>query len=378
MNNPIAVALPARPNYVFAGQRDRLLYLFYAGSFLTVRTGLPMNVSKEQSRPEDMSAASSALVSFTDLDPPLEDFQTAVLTGLSRPQKELPCKFFYDEQGSRLFDQICELEEYYPTRTEIGILEDRLGEIAELIGRGAHLVELGSGASVKIRTLLNALPDLAQYTAVDISRDFLLQSAITLAEDYPGLDVAAVCADYTSTFEIPPPRNRQSSRTVAFFPGSTIGNFTPAAATAFLTRLRSALKRGDGLLVGVDLKKDISVLRAAYNDAEGVTSAFNLNLLSRINRELDADFDVGSFRHEAVYFEDPGRIEMHLVSNRQQSVSVGDKTFSFAENEHIHTENSHKYSIEGFRALCAESGFLPVASWTDSKSLFSVHYFTAD
>ena len=333
-----------------------------------------MTVSIEQSRDTDISA----LVSFLDLDPPVDDFLTAVHNGLSKSQKELPCKFFYDEHGSHLFDQICELDEYYPTRTEIGILEDRLGEIAEMIGRGAHLVELGSGASIKIRTLLNALPDLAQYTAVDISRDFLLQSAITLAEDYPDLDVAAVCADYTTDFESPAPQNRHVSRTVAFFPGSTIGNFTPDEATAFLSRIHSVVGRGGGLLVGVDLKKDLSVLHGAYNDAKGITAAFNINLLSRINRELNADFDLNGFHHDAVYLDNPGRIEMRLVSERDQFVSVGGKTFSFSANEHVHTENSHKFSIEEFRVVCAKGGFLPVASWTDSEALFSVHYFTAD
>ena len=261
---------------------------------------------------------------------------------------------------------------------EIGILEDRLGEIAELVGRGAHLVELGSGASVKIRTLLNALPDLAQYTAVDISRDFLLQSAETLAIDYPGLDVAAICADYTQTFEILPPVNRQSSRNVAFFPGSTIGNFTRDEAKTFLTRLHWILGPGSGLLIGVDLKKDSDILHAAYNDARGVTAEFNLNLLARINRELGGDFDLAHFSHRAIYVPDEGRIEMHLVSSADQSVSVGGFRFAFAAGEHIHTENSHKYSVNEFRELCGRAGYNPVASWTDAKDLFSVHYFTAE
>jgi dimethylhistidine N-methyltransferase len=327
---------------------------------------------------QQQSVDASSLVSFIDLNPATEDFRTAVIEGLSKSQKELPCKFFYDERGSQIFDQICDLEEYYPTRTEIGILEDRLGEIAELVGRGAHLVELGSGASVKIRTLLNALPDLAQYTAIDISRDFLLQSAATLAEDYPDLDVAAICADYTTDFEIPAPTGRRSSRTVAFFPGSTIGNFTPEEAKQFLKRLTAILGKGSGLLIGVDLKKDIPVLRAAYNDAKGVTAAFNMNLLSRINAELGGDFDLGSFYHDAVYVEDLGRIEMRLISKKPQSVTIGSETFAFEENEYIHTESSHKFSLDQFRGICEAAGFTPVASWTDSKSLFSAHYFTAE
>ncbi|MFT5488981.1 MAG: dimethylhistidine N-methyltransferase [Paracoccaceae bacterium] len=320
----------------------------------------------------------SSLVSFVDLNPATEDFLSAVLGGLSKSQKELPCKFFYDERGSQIFDQICDLDEYYPTRTEIGILEDRLGEIAELVGRGAHLVELGSGASTKIRTLLNALPDLAQYTAIDISRDFLLQSAATLAEDYPDLDVAAICADYTTDFEIPAPVGRRSSRTVAFFPGSTIGNFTPDEAKQFLKRMVNILGKGSGLLIGVDLKKDVSLLRAAYNDAKGVTAAFNMNLLSRINGELGANFDLDSFYHDAVYVEDLGRIEMRLISRKKQSVTIGGETFTFDENEFIHTENSHKFSLDEVRNMCTIAGFTPVASWADSKSLFSVHYFTAE
>jgi L-histidine N-alpha-methyltransferase len=344
----------------FGGTKPRM------GIEMATRTGQAVN------------EVSSSLVSFIDLKPEMEDFLSAVLDGLSKTQKELPCKFFYDEKGSQLFDQICDLEEYYPTRTEIGILEDRLGEIAEMVGRGAHLVELGSGASVKIRTLLNALPDLAQYTAIDISREFLLSSAETLANDYPDLDVAAVCADYTQDFDLPDPQNRQSSATVAFFPGSTIGNFSPAEAEGFLGRLAKILGRGSGLLIGVDLKKDRSRLHAAYNDAKGITGAFNLNLLARINRELGADFDLGQFRHEAIYDEPFGRIEMHLVSNREQNVSVGNRSFSFKENETIHTENSHKFSIPEFRDLCARAGYKPVASWADPESLFSVHYFTAE
>ena len=327
---------------------------------------------------QQRSVDTSSLVSFIDLNPSTEDFGTAVVEGLSKPQKELPCKFFYNERGSQIFDQICDLEEYYPTRTEIGILEERLGEIAELVGRGAHLVELGSGASIKIRTLLNALPDLAQYTAIDISRDFLLQSAATLAEDYPDLDVAAICADYTTDFDVPAPTGRISSRTVAFFPGSTIGNFTPDEAKQFLKRLAAILGKGSGLLIGVDLKKDIPVLRAAYNDAKGVTAAFNMNLLSRINAELGGDFDLGSFYHDAVYVEDLGRIEMRLISQKSQSVTIGDETFAFGENEYIHTESSHKFSLDQFRGICEIAGFTPVASWTDSKSLFSVHYLTAE
>ena len=325
-----------------------------------------------------VSDKGNLLVSFLDLDPEREDFFSAVVEGLSKQDKILPCMFFYDERGSHLFDQICGLEEYYPTRTEVKILGDRLNEIADLVGRGAHLIELGSGASTKIRIMLSAFPELAQYTAVDISRDFLLQSAETLARDYPDLDVAAVCADYTQEFEIAGPRNFHNPRNVAFFPGSTIGNLMPEEAEEFLARLSRTLGKASGLLVGVDLKKPSGILEAAYNDARGVTENFNLNLLVRINRELGADFDVASFSHRAVYVEDAGRIEMHLVSNKNQTVSMGGRTFEFVAGEHIHTENSHKYSVDEFRALCSRAGYMPVASWTDERDLFSVHYCTAE
>lgn len=319
-----------------------------------------------------------ALISFVDLGHEVEDFQSAVIAGLAAKPKHLPCKFFYDERGSQLFDQICDLQEYYPTRTEIGILDERLGEIAEMIGRGAHLIELGSGASIKIRILLNALPDLARYTAVDISKSFLVQSAETLASDYPTLDVAAVCADFTRVFDVPDPPDRADARRVAFFPGSTIGNFVAADVVPFLDRVADMLGQGGGLLIGVDLKKDPAILKAAYNDAKGVTAAFNLNLLVRINRELGGDFDIDGFSHDAVYLEDDGRVEMRLVSGQEQVVTIGDRRFTFDAGEHIHTENSHKYTVDGFRDLCARAGFAPVATWTDDQALFSVHYFTVE
>ena len=319
-----------------------------------------------------------ALVAFVDLDPEIEDFRASVIDGLSQPQKTLPCKFFYDERGSWLFDRICTLDEYYPTRTEIRILEERIGEIAELIGRRAHLIELGSGASVKIRSLLNALPDLVQYSAVDISREHLLKSAEALALDYPALNVAAVCADYTGAFDVPKPSHYPAAHRVAFFPGSTVGNFSHEEAVGFLERIAGILGSGGGLLIGADLKKDRDVLHAAYNDAAGVTAAFNLNLLHRINDELGGDFDVDAFEHTAVYVDDPGRIEMRLVSSRKQTVSIDGCCFEFARGEYIHTENSHKFSPEEFRELCARAGFTPVACWTDPDQLFSVHYFSIE
>ena len=326
----------------------------------------------------DDGRVTQALTSFLDLNPELSDFREEVLKGLSRKQKSVPCKFFYDERGSEIFDRICELDEYYPTRTEIGILEERVGEIAELIGRNAHLIELGSGASVKIRTLLDALPDLAQYTAVDISRDFLLNSTETLALDYPHISVAAICADYTREFRVPAPTGRENLRRVGFFPGSTIGNFTPNGAVEFLRRIAQILGAGGGLLIGADLKKDADILYAAYNDARGLTAKFNFNLLERANVELGADFDTGAFRHDAPYLEGPGKIEMRLYSERDQSVKIGRHSFDFRAGEYIHTENSYKYTIGEFRKLCGKAGFTPVASWTDDRNLFCVHYFSVD
>lgn len=322
----------------------------------------------------DDARLAATFVAFHDLKPEIEDFETAVVAGLSRNPKSLPCKFFYDERGSILFDRICELEEYYPTRTEIGLLERHGEEIAALVGSGVHLIELGSGASVKIRTLLDSMPAPSRYTAVDISREHLLNSAGALSDDYPHLDVAAVCADYTRDFEVP---GSPGERRVAFFPGSTIGNFAREEAAAFAQRIAGLVQPGGGLLVGVDLKKDTDILRAAYNDSEGVTAAFNLNLLWRINEELGGNFDVAAFRHEALYNDELGRIEMHLFSERAQEASVSGHVFRFAEGESIHTENSHKFSVEEFRGMCAGAGFRAERSWVDDAGLFSVHYFTA-
>jgi dimethylhistidine N-methyltransferase len=315
------------------------------------------------------------LAAFHDFHPEPEDFESAVLAGLSRGNKELPSKFFYDARGSRLFDDICALDEYYPTRTEIAVLRAERKRIARLIGPDCHLIELGSGSSVKVRILLDALPAVAAYTPVDISKEHLLRSAADLARDFPGIEVIAVCADYTRPFAVPRPQSRPDARRVVFFPGSTVGNFTPAEARQFLAATAETLGPGGGLLIGVDLKKDRRILHAAYNDAKGVTAAFNLNLLARINRELGGDFDLGAFRHSAHYDPAEGRIEMHLVSLRPQSVRVNGATFAFAKDETIFTESSYKYSVAEFRALARGAGFAPVETWTDEARLFSVHFF---
>lgn len=307
-----------------------------------------------------------------DLAPEQEDFRTAVLEGLAKPHKNLPCKFFYDAAGSALFDRICELPEYYPTRTEVGILTTAAPEIAALAGRGGVLVEYGSGSSLKTRLLLDALaPDL--YMPIDISRQHMLDACHALAGDYPTLHLMAVCADYTRPFVLPRVA-RGGQRRLAFFPGSSIGNFAPLEALRFLKNVAQQLASGDGLLIGVDLKKDPAILNAAYNDADGVTAAFNLNLLARCNRELEADFDLGAFAHRAFYNAAVGRIEMHLESLHAQTAQVTGRTFAFAAGETIHTENSYKYRPDEFRHLATQAGFEPLHAWTDAGDLFGVMY----
>lgn len=309
-------------------------------------------------------------VHFHDLHPTPADLRAEVLAGLALPQKRIAPKFFYDAEGSRLFDAICRLPEYYPTRTEIGILRTHGREIAAALGRDTLLIELGSGSSLKIRVLLEALRP-AVYMPVDISGEHLRNSAEALAILFPDLDIHAVCADYSVPFTLPV-EDHEHPR-AAFFPGSSVGNFDPPDAATFLRRVGGLLGVGGKLLIGVDLRKDPGVLHEAYNDRAGVTAAFNLNLLKRINRELGGGFDLNGFRHHAFYDPDLGRIEMHLVSTRAQQVMVAGEPFSFREGETIHTECSYKYSIAGFQALAAEAGFRPVQVWTDPAHLFSVH-----
>jgi dimethylhistidine N-methyltransferase len=322
-------------------------------------------------KPETTTGAAAAIgVHFHDLHPTPADMRAEVLAGLALDQKRLSPKFFYDAEGSRLFDAICELPEYYPTRTEIGILRRHGAEMAERLGRDALLIELGSGSSVKIRTLLEALRP-AVYMPVDISKDHLLRSAEDLAAAFPGLDVHAVCADYSTAFVLPV--DHHDHPRAAFFPGSSVGNFEPEAAARFMARVGQILGAGGRLLVGVDLIKDRHRLEAAYNDTNGVTAAFNKNLLARINRELGADFDLDAFRHEAVFNTELSRVEMHLVSTRSQRVRLAGQFFAFSEGESIHTESSYKYHIDGFQALAAQAGFTAEQVWTDPDELFSVH-----
>jgi dimethylhistidine N-methyltransferase len=307
---------------------------------------------------------------FYDYHPAVADIRDEVLAGLSRRPKQIAPKYFYDRRGSQLFDAITELPEYYPTRTELDILEANGGQIAEFLGNDCLLVELGSGSSRKIRVLLDALQPAA-YVPMDISRAHLLDAATTLARDYPELEVHAACTDYSGDFHLPDlPEHLPRA---AFFPGSSIGNFEPEDARALLMRVGKHLGRDGKLLIGVDLKKDKATLQAAYNDAEQVTAAFNLNLLERFNRELDADFQLDRFEHLAFFNEQEGRIEMHLLSTGDQQVNVAGQTIRFAQGESLHTENSYKYSIAEFRSLAGESGFAVERTWTDADELFSVH-----
>ncbi len=306
-----------------------------------------------------------------DQHPRLADLRSEVLEGLQRSPRMIPPKFFYDETGSELFDQITRLAEYYPTRTEVSILQANAEKITRDWDADVALIELGSGSSYKVRILFDAYGGPLTYMPIDISRDYLLAAAESVNRDYPDIDVVPVCSDYTVHLEIP--HWESFARRVLFFPGSTIGNFEPADARHFLAYLASRNTHGDRMLIGVDLEKDEKILNAAYDDASGVTAEFNLNVLRRINRELAADFDLEGFEHRAFYNKEEHRIEMHLVSNRDQVVTIGSHKFDFAEGETIHTENSYKYSEAAFGELVEGTGFRIARTWTDESKLFSVH-----
>ena len=307
--------------------------------------------------------------------PLLSEFGREMQAGLARRPRSISPKYFYDAAGSQLFDRICELPEYYPTRTELRILGECADEIAAQVGPGAEIVEFGAGSLTKVRLLLDALETPRRYLPIDISGEHLAAAAERLRADYPQLAVQPIAADYTMPLVLPAPLAGAGKR-VGFFPGSTIGNFEPDEALAFL-QLAARMLRGGGLLIGVDLVKDPARLHAAYNDAQGVTAAFNLNLLRRANAELDANFDLEGFAHAAFYNAPKQRIEMHLVSRRDQIVSLNGERFAFEEGETIHTEYSHKFTVEGLRALAVKAGFRPGAVWTDPERLFSVHWLGA-
>jgi dimethylhistidine N-methyltransferase len=300
-----------------------------------------------------------------------------VLRGLSRPRKAIPCKYFYDERGSALFEEICQLDEYYLTRTEMAILRAHISEMAEAIGSHCELIELGSGSSLKTRLLLTHLRAAAAYLPVDISREPLERSARALAGKFPGLRVIPVHADFTTTFSLPPALEPETRR-VVFFPGSTMGNFSPAAAVRLLQTIARLVGSGGGLLIGIDLDKAEEIVVPAYNDRRGITAQFNLNILARINRELGADFDLSEFAHQAAYLRVKERVEIHLVSRKQQFVQIAGTEFEFDEGERIHTENSYKYSLAHFSSLTSRVGFKLAREWLDAKGYFSVQYLVVN
>ena len=297
-------------------------------------------------------------------------FLEDVVAGLSLPQKALPPKYFYDATGSKLFEKICRLPEYYLTRAELLLTRADISSIARFAGRGCELLEYGSGEGLKTRLLIRALRPKA-YLPVDISPSALEHAARRLSREFPWLRILPVCGDFSRPLDLPAGKAAR----VAYFPGSTIGNLTPEEAHGFLARSRAHARR---MLIGTDLKKDANLLHAAYNDSRGVTAAFNLNLLARINRELGADFDLRRFSHYAFYNAPQGRIEMHLVSLKQQKVKIAAHRFAFARGESIHTENSYKYSVEEFRELAAAAGFEGKKCWTDRRGLFALHGLTTD
>lgn len=297
-------------------------------------------------------------------------FAEAVIAGLSRPPRSIPSRFLYDATGSALFEEITKLTEYYPTRTETALLETYGNEIAALAGTVDILVEFGSGSSRKTILLINALTELETYIPIDVSEEFLVDAAKRLTAGHPGLTIKPLVGDFTHTSELAgAPRGRR----FGFFSGSTIGNLTHDEARAFLVNAAQLLGRDSAFLVGVDLKKSLDILLPAYDDEDGVTASFSLNLLARINRELDGDFDTTRFAHQAVYNEDKGRIEIYLESLEHQTVHVLDHSFAFKKGERIHTENSHKYSVPEFQTLAASAGWQPVTAWTDADNLFSLH-----
>ncbi|WP_165246563.1 L-histidine N(alpha)-methyltransferase [Paludisphaera soli] len=308
------------------------------------------------------------------LAPAHRRFRADVLAGLALPRKRLPSKYFYDAAGSRLFERITELPEYYPTRTELGIMRRHADAMAARCGPDCLLIELGAGALTKVRLLLDRLDAPAGFAPVDVSGEHLREAAAVLAEDYPALAIEPVVADFTGPFQVP---EAPDARKVVYFPGSTLGNFDPEEADALLRRIARLVGPGGGLLLGVDLRKDPAVLERAYDDAAGVTAAFNRNLLVRIDRELGGDFDAPSFRHVAFYDPEKSRVEMHLVTDVARRVRVGTSTFAFLPGESIHTENSHKYDVPELAARAEACGLRLDEAWTDPRDYFAVLYFTA-
>ncbi|MCB0283253.1 MAG: L-histidine N(alpha)-methyltransferase [Calditrichaeota bacterium] len=296
-----------------------------------------------------------------------------VIEGLSKSRKELPSKYFYDERGSELFEEICNLEEYYITRTELEIMKENISDISEILGKKLMFIEYGSGSSEKIKIILDQVKGINVYVPIDISCRHLAKSAAQIASEYNHLEVIPVCADYSKPFEIPEPKSEIKHR-IVYFPGSTIGNFHPQDARVFLEKIVKVAGENGGLLIGVDLKKNKTILDKAYNDARGVTAEFNLNQLTHINRELGSNFNLDKFKHKAFYNEEKGRVEMHLESLDDQRVKLNGKVFDFNRGERIWTESSYKYSLKEFEQLAQSAGFRVRKVWTDEKELFSVQY----
>lgn len=311
-------------------------------------------------------------VKFYNFHPPKDDFRAEVIQGLSKSQKSISPKFLYDKKGAELFDAICKLDEYYIARTETAILLIYAQEIAKIIGDRV-LVEFGSGSSQKVRILLDSTPKIKTYIALDISHQHLQESCTNLVKSYPQLEAIAICADYTQPLQLPDIPSLHNKHLVGFFPGSSIGNLEPKASLKFLKNAANLLQRNGSLIVGVDLKKSKDILEPAYDDSEGVSAAFALNLLTRINRELGANFDPENFAYQAVY-NPIGRIEMSLVSLTEQVVHIDDTKIQFKKGEKLCTEHSYKYTINEFQALAARAGFKPECVWTDPEELFSLHY----
>ncbi len=310
-----------------------------------------------------------------DLEPAKSDFLSEAIAGLLRKPRTLPCKYFYDERGAALFQKICELPEYYITRTETAILRLHAHAMAQCIGAHCELIGLGTGAGTKTRILLDELEAPAVYVPIDISKEQLRQSTALFHQLFPQLEILPVCTDYLQPFDLPSPLHT-AARKIVYFPGSTIGNFEPPEATEFLRRIVDLCDKDGGLLIGVDLQKDPDVLERAYNDSQGVTARFNLNLLRRANRELQANFDLEQWRHHAIYNSAAGRIEMYLISEIDQTVHIANHEFCFRSGEQIITEFSYKYNPEGFTALASAAGFEFARMWTDEARLFGVFYFT--
>ncbi|KAA3610002.1 MAG: L-histidine N(alpha)-methyltransferase [Calditrichaeota bacterium] len=300
-----------------------------------------------------------------------------VMEGLSKSRKELPCKYFYDERGSKLFDEICTLDEYYVTRTELSIMHDNFEEMSDVMGEKLMFVEYGSGSSDKIKIILDHVKGICTYVPIDISCSHLAKSAAQIAAKYKHLEVIPVCADYNKEFLIPEPKNTIDHK-IVYFPGSTIGNFHRDEALKFLSRIAKVSGQNGGLLIGVDLKKDTSLLNNAYNDSRGVTAEFNLNQLKRFNKELGSNFNLDDFRHDAFYNKKEGRMEMHLISKKDQTVKLNGSIISFNKDESIWTESSYKYSLDEFKNIANDAGFSVENVWIDEAELFSVQYLTVD